>query len=148
MKSEKDLTSRQALLSPPLQSISQEIAPANAIPEPSPPATVTSRPFRKHGWSKGWYADGFHTHLDVKEEVLSHIQDRDADLKKKDAKFSTFTTEGDYGRTRVHVQQFPDMDNLNADRTKVRILVERISDGERQMKDIDLQDLPAYETDG
>lgn len=148
MKSEKHLTYRQALLSPPLQSMSQEIAPANAIPEPSPPGTVTSHPFRKHGWSKGWYADGFHTHLNVKEEVLSHIQDRDADLKKKGAKFSTFTTEGDYGRIRVHAQQFPGLDNPNADSTRVRILVERMSDDERQMKEIDLQDLPAYETDG
>jgi hypothetical protein len=92
--------------------------------------------------------DGFHTYRQVEEVVLSDMQDRDADLKKKGAKFATFTTEGDYGQIRVHAQQFPGLDNPNADRTRVRILVERISDDKRKMKDIDLQDLPAYENDG
>jgi hypothetical protein len=107
-----------------------------------------SRPFRKDGWPKDWYESDFHTSVDIEEVALSHLKDRDADLKARGAKFNTFTTTDDDGKIRVHAQQFPGPGNLIADRTRVRILVERISGEKRQMKNIDLQDLPAHENDG
>ncbi|KAG7404848.1 hypothetical protein LZL87_006290 [Fusarium oxysporum] len=55
---------------------------------------------------------------------------------------------GDDGKIRIHAQQFPGPTNLDANRTRVRILVERQVDGKWETKNIKVEDLAAYESDG
>jgi hypothetical protein len=82
------------------------------------------------------------------KKVRSHLLRRDKDLKERGAKFASFAAEGDNGEILVRAQQFPGIDNLDADRPRVRILVERRVEKEWQFKNIDVEDLPAYESDG
>ncbi|KAF9769882.1 hypothetical protein IL306_012619 [Fusarium sp. DS 682] len=139
----------QALQNSSLQSPSQVLAAANAVPlSTGSPNRVMSSPFQKGRWPKDWYEADFHTELHIEEKTLCHLLKRGDDLKEKGAKFASFAVMGDHGNILVRAQQFPGLGNLDADRTRVRILVERRFDGKVQMKSIDLQDLPAHESDG
>ncbi|KAF4490401.1 hypothetical protein FAGAP_10828 [Fusarium agapanthi] len=131
-----------------LEDTSQVRAATDAAPVPvNTPDREMSIPFRKEGWPEDWREKDFHTSHNVEEKVVSHILRRDKDLKERGACFASFAVEEDYGKIRVGAQQFPGLDNLAADRTRVRILVERRVDEEWQFKNIDVEDLPAYESD-
>jgi hypothetical protein len=105
-------------------------------------------PFRKEGWPKDWREKDSHTSSQVEEKVLSQLIQRDKYLKERGVRFASFTVEEDDGKIRVGVQQFPGPSNLAADRTRVRILVERRVGENWQFKNIDAEDLSAYESNG
>ncbi|PNP81205.1 hypothetical protein FNYG_05672 [Fusarium nygamai] len=98
--------------------------------------------------ARDWRKKDSYTSSQVEEKVLSHLLQRDKDLKERGAKFASFAVQEDDGKIRVRAQQFPGPGNLAVDRTRIRILVERRVDEKCQFKTIDAEDLPAYESDG
>ncbi|KAJ3544491.1 hypothetical protein NM208_g3020 [Fusarium decemcellulare] len=98
----------------------QDSTAADAAPQPS--GFAQSHHFQQRGWPKGFYAT---KPEDAERAAREYLRMRDGYLKSLGAKFASFTSVDEEGNIEVRAQQLPGPSNTSADRTRVKILVER-----------------------